>query len=213
MFESAPTATCCSRVGGEIMTATARSGDARLRARRARSRMPTRSGTRTTRGGLGVFRGADPRRSRLVPARNALPDQGRPHVSVTHLAVSLVRDAYGKPDFAIAMAEDITEQQAARGAAPPGAEDGGDRPARRRRRARLQQPADRDPRLHRARCSSDAADGSPLRDDLRRDQAGGRPRGALTRQLLAFSRKQVLQPRVLDLNGDRRRACRRCCGG
>ena len=38
----------------------------------------------------------------------------------------------------------------ARGSAAPGAEDGGGRPARRRHRPRLQQPADRDPRQRRA---------------------------------------------------------------
>ena len=54
-------------------------------------------------------------------------------------------------------ARDISERkqaeealQATRGAAPPGPEDGGRRPARRRRRARLQQPADGDQRLQRA---------------------------------------------------------------
>ena len=59
---------------------------------------------------------------------------------------------------------------AARGAAQPGGEDGGDRPARRRRRARLQQPADghlrlrRDPALaprDRRRASSCARSPTP----------------------------------------------------
>ena len=51
--------------------------------------------------------------------------------------------------------------QAPRGAAPPVAEAGGDRPARRRRRARLQQPAHRDHRLQRS-CSA-ARPRTPIR--------------------------------------------------
>ncbi len=43
--------------------------------------------------------------------------------------------------------------------------------------------------------------GDPLRADLQEVQAAGRKATALTRQLLAFSRQQVLQPRVIDLAG------------
>jgi two-component system cell cycle sensor histidine kinase/response regulator CckA len=43
------------------------------------------------------------------------------------------------------------------------------------------------------------AESEPSRDDIKRVRAAGEKAAGLTRQLLAFSRKQVLQPRVLDL--------------
>lgn len=43
-------------------------------------------------------------------------------------------------------------------------------------------------------------EGDPLRDDLTAIQLAGRRAAGLTKQLLAFSRQQVLQPRVVDLN-------------
>ena len=44
-------------------------------------------------------------------------------------------------------------------------------------------------------------EGDPLRDQLEEIYKAGERAAALTQQLLAFSRKQILQPRVLDLNG------------
>ncbi len=48
-------------------------------------------------------------------------------------------------------------------------------------------------------------EGHPARRPLERLEQAGLRAGQLTRQLLAFSRRQVLQPRVLDLNGLLRR--------
>jgi PAS domain S-box-containing protein len=42
--------------------------------------------------------------------------------------------------------------------------------------------------------------GNPLRDDIEEIRKAGERASSLTRQLLAFSRKQILEPRVLDLN-------------
>jgi PAS domain S-box-containing protein len=43
-------------------------------------------------------------------------------------------------------------------------------------------------------------EGDPLHDDLQEIRRAGERAAALTRQLLAFSRKQILQPQVLNLN-------------
>jgi hypothetical protein len=42
--------------------------------------------------------------------------------------------------------------------------------------------------------------GDPMRDDLMEILGAGRRAADLTRQLLAFSRRQILQPRILDVN-------------
>ena len=52
----------------------------------------------------------------------------------------------------------------------------------------------------------------PLRVDAGHILQAGERAASLTQQLLAFSRRQVLQPRPLDVGGVDRRTCGRCCG-
>jgi two-component system, cell cycle sensor histidine kinase and response regulator CckA len=46
----------------------------------------------------------------------------------------------------------------------------------------------------------DVPEGSPMRQDLMEIQSAGERAASLTRQLLAFSRRQMLQPQVVDIN-------------
>ena len=99
-----------------------------------------------------------------------------------------------------------------RGAAPAGAQDGVGGPARGRRRARGEQPDER--RASARRTSSCArADLPPaVRADAEYIRRAAERTAAVTAQLLAFSRRQVLRPQVLDST-----ACwsgsGRCCSG
>ena len=101
--------------------------------------------------------------------------------------------------------------RARRGAAAPPAEAGIDRPAHRRRGARLQQPADggaRQPRAAaQARCRT-----IPPTDRLIDGAMQGAQRGAaLTQRLLAFARRQALEPRPVDHRRAGARHGSTCC--
>ena len=121
-------------------------------------------------------------------------------VVVTHLAVALVRDADGKPDYVIAMAEDVTEQRQLE------------------EQLRQSQKLEAIGRLaggvahdfnnmltaiggYTALALEHAQAGSSLHGDLEEIRKATDRAALLTRQLLAFSRKQVLMPELLNLNG------------
>ena len=116
-----------------------------------------------------------------------------------HLAAALVRDADGKPHYVIRMAEDVTEQKQLE------------------EQLRQSQKLEAIGRLaggvahdfnnmltaiggYTAFALEHADDGSPLRADLEEIRKATDRAARLTRQLLAFSRKQVLEPELLDLN-------------
>ena len=63
--------------------------------------------------------------------------------------------------------------------------------------------------------SESVDDADPRREDVRQIQQAAERAAGLTKQLLAFSRKQVLEPRVVDLNAillDLEKMCRRLVG-
>ena len=156
-----------------------------------------------------LVRGRDPERATWRPA-------GRGPTAACSGCISTSRsvpDADGRAALPAGVPAGRHRAEEPRGAAPPGAEDGGGRPARRRHRARLQQPAHGHPGLRRAAAGEHPASRTRGGEDAAGDQPRGRtaPPG-LTRQLLAFSRKQVLQPRLVEPQRDRARAWAACCG-
>ena len=122
--------------------------------------------------------------ARHRPRRCATPRRGR--VSSAGITVDLTERK---------RAEEALARE--RGPAPPGPEDGGGGPARRRHRARLQQPAHGDPGRQRSHPRRQLPTGPSAAPQRRR--ASARPpsrRRRSPRQLLAFSRKQVLRAPV-----------------
>ena len=106
-----------------------------------------------------------------------------------------------------AIVRDVTERHrgrgdaaAPRGAVAPGLAHGGRGPARRRRRARLQQHPHRHHRHLRAGARCRLPDGDRRRRDVEEIRRSAQRAAALTSQLLAFSRKQVIAPVPCDLN-------------
>ncbi|HWL33833.1 MAG TPA: PAS domain S-box protein [Gaiellaceae bacterium] len=119
---------------------------------------------------------------------------------VTHLATALVRDGDGKPGYLIGMAEDVTEQRQLE------------------EQLRQSQKLEAIGRLaggvahdfnnmltaiggYTTLALEHAPGGSALHGDLEEIRKATDRAAMLTRQLLAFSRKQVLMPELLNLNG------------
>ena len=132
--------------------------------------------------------------------REALFVKASGETVVTHLAVALVRDADGKPNYVIGMAEDVTEQRQLE------------------EQLRQSQKLEAIGRLaggvahdfnnmltaiggYTALALDHAPDGSELHGDLEEIRKATDRATLLTRQLLAFSRKQMLVPELLNLNG------------
>ena len=118
---------------------------------------------------------------------------------ITHFAAALVRDADGKPDYMIGMAEDVTQQKQL--------EDQLRQSQKLEAIGRLAGGVSHDFNNmltaiggYTAFALEHADEGSPLRSDLDEIRKATERAALLTRQLLAFSRKQVLTPELLDLN-------------
>jgi PAS domain S-box-containing protein len=200
MFESAPTATMLVSVDGSVM-AVNRSLEALLGYTEDEfRRLPPGDHVHPDdrENGAGLYAELA-RGDRDSYRREALFVTKDGRTVVTHLAAALVRDADEKPIYVIAMAEDVTEQKQL--------ED----------QLRQSQKLEAIGRLaggvahdfnnmltviggYTAFALEHSDDGTPLRSDLGEIRKATERAAQLTRQLLAFSRKQVLKPELLDLN-------------
>ena len=112
---------------------------------------------------------------------------------------------HGEPVRGVGISLDVTERHTLEAAVSAGAEDGSHRTAGRRRGPRLQQSADRHSGVLRAVAGRISTPDDPRQADITEIQKAGARAAGLTRQLLAFSRKEIIQPTLLDLNVDRGR--------
>ena len=124
---------------------------------------------------------------------------------------SVIAGPDGQPQHILATGRDVTERAA--GAAAPGAEDGGDRPARRRHRPRLQQPAHRHRRLRRAAARRAATGAATRPTTLDEIDAGRRARrGADAAAARVRARQQIVRPTARRPQRAGRAMRGRCCG-
>jgi PAS domain S-box-containing protein len=198
MFESAATATLLIGANGRILTAN------RAAEELFKLELATLTGIDTTAlvhpdevpaDELGeLLRGE---RERYRAERRLVDADGA--VIFARLAVSLVRDANTQPQYAIAMIEDVTEQHELA------------------ERLRQAQKLEAIGRLaggvahdfnnmltaiggYNTFALERTEPGTPLHEDLHEIRKATERATLLTRQLLAFSRKQILQPELLNLN-------------
>ncbi len=198
MFESAATATILHDRDGRILTANSAAAElfgltlAELKGRTHHELIHPEEGAPDDlalllRGELDQYRAE----RRLVSATG--------ETIYAHVAVSLVRDADTNPQYALAMIEDVTERRELE------------------ERLRQAQKLEAIGRLaggvahdfnnmltaiggYNTLAHERAPEGSPLRADLDEIRKATERAALLTRQLLAFSRKQILQPELLNLN-------------
>src|SRR6266542_1635263 len=153
---------------------------------------------------LPISDAADPLSDLLVGERERFSAERRLRrkdgtTALGQVALALARDAQRRPHFGIAMFEDLTERR---------------RSEEQLRHAQKMEAVgqlaggiahDFNNLLTGILSYSDLIlqelrQGDPIRADIEQIRHAGQRAAALTRQLLAFSRRQVLQPRVLSLN-------------
>ena len=116
-----------------------------------------------------------------------------------------ILDEAGRYQGSLAMILDLTERSRSEKAlrdsrsSSDRPEDGGRRSAGGRRRPRLQQPAHRHPQLRRAHLADLAGD-DPIRADVGEIKKAGERAAASPGSCWPSAARQVLEPRVLDLN-------------